>query len=80
MIDVKLYEAINENNKKEHLKYVKNEKRKDKISTISIVIGILAIVSLFMVLGSVVNHQTEKAVKKCVKMGYTIDSCVRDAQ
>lgn len=80
MIDTKLYNAINENNKKEHAKYVKNEKRKGTISTISIVIGILAIVSLFMVLGSVIHQDTQKAVKKCVKMGYSIDSCVRDAQ
>ena len=78
MVDAKLYEAINENNKKEYEKWVKNEKKKERISTISIIIGILAIVSLFIALGSIVNHQSEKAVKRCVKMGYTIDYCTRD--
>lgn len=80
MIDKKLYEAINENNKKEHTKYVKSEKRKEIISTISIIIGILAISSLVLVLGSVIHQETQKAVKKCVKMGYTIDKCVKDAR
>ena len=80
MIDKKLYEAINENNKKEHAKYVKNQKRKNIIGTISIIIGILACVSLVLVLGGVIHQETQKAVKKCVKMGYTIDKCVRDAR
>lgn len=80
MIDKKLYEAINENNKKEHLKYVKQQKRKGIFDTIFIIIGILACISLVLVLGNAISRQSKNAVKKCVKMGYTIDKCVRDAQ
>ena len=80
MTDTVLMNAINENNKKEHAKYVKNMKRKNTIDTICVVIGILAILSLVLVFGSIIDHQSKKAVKKCVKMGYTIDSCVRDAR
>lgn len=80
MIDKKLYNAINENNKKEHAKYIKNKKRKGIFDTIFIIIGILACVSLVLVLGNAISHQSKNAVKKCVKMGYTIDKCVRDAR
>lgn len=79
MIDIKLYNAINENNKKEHLKYIKKQKRKATIDTIYVITGILAIVSLFIVLGIQVHQDTLKYVNKCLKTGQTREYCLYDA-
>ena len=77
MIDKKLYDAINENNKKEYAKYVKLERRRNKIGTVLIIIGTLAVLSLVLMLGSVIHHETQNAVKNCLKLGHSQNYCLR---
>lgn len=78
MIDQKLYNAINENNKKEHAKWVKREKRKSKIDTILIIIGTIAVLSLILVLGNTIKQENTKALKNCLKNGYSQKYCLRN--
>ena len=80
MEDTKVLAFINANHEKSYENHVKTQKRKNKRNTIHCIILVLAILTLVLVLGSVIHQETQKAVKKCVKMGYSIESCTRDAQ
>lgn len=77
MIDKKLYYAINENNKKEHAKYIKSQKRKEKINLITCIMLVLAILTLVLVFGNVIHQETQKGLKKCLKSGHSQNYCLR---
>ena len=80
MIDKKLYYAINENNKKEHAKYIKSQKRKEKINLITCIMLILAILTLVLIFGSVIHQETQKGLKKCLKNGNSYQICLKNVQ
>ena len=80
MEDKKVMDFINENYKKEHAKWVKQQKRKNRKENILILIGILAVLTGVLVFGSMIHHQTEKAIADCVKKGNDYYMCLRDAQ
>lgn len=79
MIDQKLYEAINKNNKIEHKKYVKELKKKGRRDTIFIITGVLSIITLVLILGIQVHQDTLKYVDKCLKSGQTKEYCLYQA-
>lgn len=80
MEDKKVLAFINANHEKSYENHVKTQKRKERRNTIHCIILILAVLTLVLVLGSVIHQETQKAVKKCVKMGYNINSCLKDVR
>ena len=80
MEDKKVLEFINKHHEESYKEFVKKERKKDIISTISIIIGILAVLSLVLVFGSVIHQETEKSVKKCLKSGHNYTYCLKDVQ
>ena len=80
MEDKKVLAFINANHEKSYQEHVKKQVRKNRINTIQCIMLFLAVISLVLVLGSAIHQDTQKAVKKCVKMGYSIESCTKDAR
>ena len=80
MEDKKVMQFIQENYKKEHAKWVKQQKKKARKENILILISILAILGLVLWLGSVIHQETMNQVNKCLKSGKSRQVCLWEAQ
>lgn len=80
MEDKKVMQFIQENYKKEHAKWVKQQKKKARRDNILILTGILAVLTVVLWLGSVIHQETINQVNKCLKSGESEAVCLWKAQ
>ena len=80
MEDKKVLEFINENHEKSYENHVQSQIRRKKKDTIQCITLILTILTAVLVLGSVIQQETKKSVRECVKLGNTINYCTMEAR
>lgn len=80
MEDKKVLEFINKHHEESYRDFIKTQKRKERKENILILIGILACLSLVLILGSVIHKETQEQVSKCVKSGNEINYCLKEVQ
>lgn len=78
MEDKKVIAFINANHEKSYANYVKTQKRKERRNTIQCIMLILAILTVVLVLGNTIKQENTKALKNCLKSGYTENYCLRN--
>ena len=79
MEDKKVLEFINKNNEKCYNKFVKTQKRKNKVEAFKIVAGVVIVLGLIIALGITVHNDTKKQVEKCLKNGNSQSYCLYKA-
>lgn len=77
MEDKKVLEFINKNYNENRKQFIKSQKKKHKKEIIRFIIYILAILSVIWVFINTIDLETRKAVKNCLKNGYSENYCLR---